>query len=149
AAAPVLIIVHWRTWPAIGPWHVACISRRRVQMGRCAGSRGEPVERGRDRGTFQAAAVRREALTRGKGNFASTGAGAIASDKLMSTSHLPDRVSGATNLGGAPKKTRAPWKVSARIVSGSRPQVLLYGPRRGREAGQGEASEVRTCEEES
>ena len=48
-----------------------------------------------------------------------------------------------------PKKTGAPWKLSDTILSGSRPQTLLYGPRRGRWADQGEWSEGRTSEEDS
>ena len=62
---------------------------------------------------------------------------------------LAERVRMPTPLGGAPKKAGAPCKRSDTILSGSRPQTLLYGPRRGRWADQGEWSEGRTSEEDS
>ena len=65
------------------------------------------------------------------------------------TNQLRRRVSMTTKFGGAPKKSRAPWRLSDTILSGSRPQVLLYGPQRGRWADQGEWSEGRTSEEDS
>jgi hypothetical protein len=67
--------------------------------------------------------------------------------KLMIERTLAQRVRLPTPLGGAPKKAGAPWKLSDTILSGSRPQTLLYGPRRG--ADQGEWSEGRTSEEDS
>src|SRR5262245_36643571 len=63
-------------------------------------------------------------------------------------SDLSVRVLAATLPGRAAKKTWAPWRLSDTILSGSRPQVLLYGPRRGRPADQGEWSEGRTFEED-
>jgi hypothetical protein len=54
-----------------------------------------------------------------------------------------------TKFEEAPKKPSAPWRLSDTILSGSRPQVLLYGPRRDRWADQGEWSEGRTSEEDS
>ena len=69
--------------------------------------------------------------------------------KLMIERTLAQRVRMPTPLGGAPKKAGAPWKLSDTILSGSRPQTLLYGPRRGRWADQGEWSEGRTSEEDS
>src|SRR5260370_24940314 len=62
---------------------------------------------------------------------------------------LAERVRTAPPLAGAPKKAGPPWKRSDTILSGSRPQTLLYGPRRGRWADQGEWSESRTSEEDS
>jgi hypothetical protein len=67
----------------------------------------------------------------------------------MITKQLRRRVPMTTNFGGAPKKPWAPWRLSDTILSGSRPQVLLYGPPRGRWADQGEWSEGRTAEEDS
>src|SRR6266516_573470 len=74
--------------------------------------------------------------------------GAMAS-KLMIERALAPRVRMPTPLAGAPKKAGAPWKLSDTILSGSRPQTLLYGPHRGRWADQGEWSESRTSEEDS
>ena len=54
-----------------------------------------------------------------------------------------------TKIGGAAKKTLGRVRLSDTILSGSRPQVLLYGPQRGRWADQGEWSEGRTSEEDS
>jgi hypothetical protein len=62
---------------------------------------------------------------------------------------LAQRVRMPTPRAGAPKKAGAYWKRSDTILSGSRPQTLLYGPRRGRWADQGEWSESRTSEEDS
>ena len=67
----------------------------------------------------------------------------------MMINQLQRRVPATTNIGGAPKKPWAPWRLSDTILSGSRPQVLLYGPYRGRWADQGEWSEGRTSEEDS
>src|SRR5258705_522353 len=67
----------------------------------------------------------------------------------MILNRLRRRVSATTNFAGAPKKPSAPWRLSDTILSGSRPQVLLYGPHRGRWADQGEWSEGRTSEEDS
>ena len=69
--------------------------------------------------------------------------------KLMIERTLAQRVRMSTPLAGAPKKAGTPWKLSDTILSGSRPQVLLYGPHRGRWADQGEWSEGRTSEEDS
>jgi hypothetical protein len=69
--------------------------------------------------------------------------------KLMIERTLAQRVRMSTPLGGAPKKAGAHWKRSDTILSGSRPQTLLYGPHRGRWADQGEWSEGRTSEEDS
>ena len=81
-------------------------------------------------------------------NCPAGGIEAMAS-KLMIERILAQRVRMPTPLAGAPKKAGAPWKLSDTILSGSRPQTLLYGPRRGRWADQGEWSESRTSEEDS
>ena len=72
-----------------------------------------------------------------------------AAPKLMIERMLAQCVRMPTPLGGAPKKAGAHWKRSDTILSGSRPQTLLYGPRQGRWADQGEWSEGRTSEEDS
>ena len=69
--------------------------------------------------------------------------------KLMIERVLAQCVQVPTPPGEAPKKAGAYWKRSDTILSGSRPQTLLYGPRRGRWADQGEWSEGRTSEEDS
>ena len=83
-----------------------------------------------------------------KGKLPYRRSSAMAS-KLMIERTLAQRVRMPTPLGGAPKKAGAYWKRSDTILSGSRPQTLLYGPRRGRWADQGEWSESRTSEEDS
>jgi hypothetical protein len=65
----------------------------------------------------------------------------------MIVKDLMSRVEMATGLGAAPKKAGDQRTLSGTILSGSRPQILLYGPARGREADQGEWSEGRTSEE--
>jgi hypothetical protein len=67
--------------------------------------------------------------------------------KMMIERDFRDRGHLATHVGGAPKKSSSGWRWSDTILSGSRPQVLLYGPLRGRGADQGEWSEGRTSEE--
>lgn len=83
-----------------------------------------------------------------KGKLPYRPSGVVAS-KLMIKRMLAQRVRMSTSLGEAPKKAGAHWKRSDTILSGSRPQTLLYGPRRGRWADQGEWSESRTSEEDS
>src|SRR5713226_4653928 len=82
-----------------------------------------------------------------KGKLPYRPSGAMPS-KLMIEGTLAQRVRIPTKLDGAPKKAGKHWKRSDTILSGSRPQTLLYGPRRGRWADQGEWSEGRTSEEE-
>jgi len=78
-----------------------------------------------------------------------TGSRGVMASKSMIKRMLAQRVRMSTSLGEAPKKAGAHWKRSDTILSGSRPQTLLYGPRRGRWADQGEWSESRTSEEDS